>query len=347
MFDPWNDTNGAGATGPIRLDLGAPKTGALEPPSAAALEALSISRSFGHRRVLDEVSLSVERGQVRALLGPNGAGKTTLLRILSGLVMPDSGSVRICGSDPHTSERVARRKLGLVPSGDRTFYLRLSGHENLVFFARLHGMKRGRARGRAYEVLEQVELADAADLAVQKYSHGMQKRLSVARALLTEPAVFLVDEATHDLDPAAARNVIEIVRGLCREGVAVIWATQRLDEIRGFADGVSLLSRGQVQFSGSVPELMSHAAPRRFLLRLDGLPGHDLDERVETALAGRGSAEMGGNGSGHLTIQLHADVILGDALAALTAADLQVLACREERSEIEEAFLSLMGKEHS
>jgi ABC-2 type transport system ATP-binding protein len=346
MIDRRNHSNGRGVTGAVRLDPGVHEGGAPRPPSEAALEALVVSKSFGDRRALHEVSLSVERGQVRALLGPNGAGKTTLLRILSGLVLPDSGSVRICGTDPHTNERVVRRKLGLVPSGDRTFYLRLSGLENLVFFARLHGMRRGRARERAYEVLEQVELMDAARLAVQKYSHGMQKRLSVARALLTEPAVFLIDEATHDLDPAAARNVIEIVRGLCRHGVAVIWATQRLDEIRGFADGVSLLSRGHVQFSGSVPELMSHAAPRRFLLRLDGQPGHDLDERVATALAGRGSAESsGGTGSGHLTMHLHADVILGEALAALTAANLQVLACREERSEIEEAFLSLMGKD--
>jgi ABC-type multidrug transport system ATPase subunit len=140
--------------------------------------------------------------------------------------------------------------------------------------------------------------------------------------------------------------VIEIFRGLCREGAAVVWATQRLDEIRGFADRVSLLSRGHVLFSGSVPELMSHATPRRFLLRLDnGVPGHPLDERVAAALAGRGSAEsIGGIGSGHLTMRLHDDVILGDALAALTAANLQVLACREERSEIEDAFLSLMQK---
>jgi ABC-type multidrug transport system ATPase subunit len=345
MIHVQNYTNGAGAARAIRVDPAV--GGTTEPPAEAALEALLVSKTFARLRVLDEVSLTVKRGQARALLGPNGAGKTTLLRIMSGLVMPDTGSVRVCGLDPGRSERLVRRQLGLVPSGDRTFYLRLSGLENLVFFARMHGMRRGRARVRALEVLEQVDLGDAAGLAVQKYSHGMQKRLSVARALLTEPSVLLVDEATHDLDPAAARNVIEIVRGLCRQGVAVIWATQRLDEIRGFADCVSLLSRGHVLFSDSVPELMSHAAPRRFLLRLeDGLPSHNLDERVIAALAGRGSAEStGGGGTGHLTMHLRDDVILGDALAALTAANLQVLACREERSEIEEAFLSLMRKE--
>jgi ABC-2 type transport system ATP-binding protein len=310
-------------------------------PPVPALEARGVSRSFDGKRVLDDVSLSVAPGQVRALLGPNGAGKTTLVRILSGLLMPDSGSVRLGGLDPAAHERLVRRRLGLVPSGDRTFYLRLSGLENLVFFARLHGMRRRRARERAHAVLEQVDLTDAARLSVQKYSHGMQKRLSVARALLTEPSVFLIDEATHDLDPVAARNVVEIIRGLCRDGAAVVWATQRLDEIRGFADEVSLLSHGSVRFSGTVPELMTHATPRQFLLRLaDGLADGDLDERIAGALAGRGLVES--VGEGHYRLHLRDDVILGEALGAFAAADAQVLACREERSEIEEAFLALV-----
>jgi ABC-type multidrug transport system ATPase subunit len=319
---------------------------ATEHPRSPALDARAISRSFQKRRVLDEVSLSVLPGQVRALLGPNGAGKTTLLRILSGLMTPDSGSVHVDGLDPFEQQRLVRRRLGLVPSGDRTFYLRLSGLENLVFFARLHGIRRRRARERAYEVLEQVDLTDAARLSVQKYSHGMQKRLSVARALLTEPSVLLVDEATHDLDPAAARNVVDLVRGLCDHGAAVVWATQRLDEIRGFADGVSLLTRGQLRFDGTVPELMALAGPQRYLVRVrNGVAGRDLDARVRNALAGRGAVERaGGDDSGHYAMRLDDDVILGDALAALASAGVQVLACREERSEVEEAFLALMPK---
>jgi ABC-type multidrug transport system ATPase subunit len=316
----------------------------IAPAASPALDAQRISRSFDRKLVLDEVCLSVEPGRVRALLGPNGAGKTTLLRILSGLVTPDAGSVRVCGLDPALHERLVRRRLGIVPSGDRTFYLRLSGLENLVFFARLHGMRRRRARERAYEVLEQVDLSDAAGLSVQKYSHGMQKRLSVARALLTDPSVFLVDEATHDLDPAAARNVIELIRRLCDQGAAVVWATQRLDEIRGFADDVSLLLHGNVRFSGSVPELMAHAAPRLYLLRLqDALGGRDLGDAVGAAVGASGWVERAGAaGSADYRLHLRDDVVLGDALAALAAADVRVLACREERSEVEEAFLALV-----
>jgi ABC-2 type transport system ATP-binding protein len=219
--------------------------------------------------------------------------------------------------------------------------------ENLVFFARLHGMRRRGAIQRAREVLEQVELTDAASLPVRAYSHGMQKRLSVARALLTRPSVFLVDEATHDLDPAAARNVKDIIKALCRQGAAVIWATQRIDEIRGFADSVTLLSRGHVLFDGTVPELMSHAVPRRFLLRLDaGRVDGDLGAHASRAVRECGSIEpTAASGSGHYTLSIHDGVVLSDALVRLAAAGVDVLACREERSEIEEAFLSLMEQE--
>jgi ABC-type multidrug transport system ATPase subunit len=335
---------GVGATALPRA-LGRVAAAATDPPPA--IEARLVSRSFDGNRVLNDVSLSVEPGRIRALLGPNGAGKTTLLRILSGLTTPESGSVRITGLDPVAQSRLARRRLGLIPSGDRTFYLRLSGLENLVFFARLHGMSRRQALQRAGDVLEQVDLDEAARRPVQNYSHGMQKRLSVARALLTEPSVFLIDEATHDLDPTAARRVMDLIENLVGQGAAVVWATQRLDEIRGFAHGVTLLTKGNVRFSGTVPELMSHAVPRRFLLRVrNGRPDHALEQRLAAALAGRGFVETpSGESSGHYTMCLGDDVVLGDALAALTAANVQVLACREERSEIEEAFLLLMNQE--
>jgi ABC-2 type transport system ATP-binding protein len=315
---------------------------------AASIEAQGISRSFDDKRALDDVSLRIEAGKIGALLGPNGAGKTTLLRLFSGLVKPDAGTVRVAGLDPIADARLVRRTLGLIPSGDRTFYLRLSGLENLVFFARLHGMRRRAAIQRAREVIDEVDLTDAAAAPVRTYSHGMQKRLSVARALLTRPSVFLVDEATHDLDPAAARNVKDIVKALCRDGAAVIWATQRIDEIRGFADSVTLLSRGHVLFDGTVPELMSHSIPRRFLLRLDGgRADGDLEERARQALRNCGSLEAtaASGAGGHYTLSIDEGVILSDALVRLAAVGVDVLACREERSEIEEAFLSLMRQE--
>jgi ABC-2 type transport system ATP-binding protein len=315
---------------------------ALEP----TIEALDIEQRFGTKLVLDSVSFEVPPGAIHALLGPNGAGKTTLIRILSGLLVPLGGRVRILGAPAGTS-RSTRRLIGLVPSGDRSFYLRISGLENLVFFARLHGLKRRDAFRRAREVLGDVGLEDAANKRVGFYSHGMQKRLSVARALLADPPVLLIDEATHDLDPDGARRVRDLISNAAARGAAVVWATQRLDEIRGFADRVTLLTEGRAAFAGTVPELMATAVPRRYLLRLqNGRPaGYPLESAGRSALGSLGTLELVGDSSSeHYVLALADEVVLGDALAALSRADIDVLTCREERSEIEQAFLALAGE---
>ena len=308
------------------------------------IEARGVSRHFRTTHALEDVTVVAAHGDIHALLGPNGAGKTTLLRILSGLIAPTSGTVSVLGLDLDT--RALRHAVGLVPSGDRSFYLRLSGLENLVFFARLHGLGRKEAIVKARDMLEAVGLEDVADKSVGVYSHGMQKRLSVARALLPEPSVLLVDEATHDLDPEGAWRIRGLVAALARSGATVLWATQRIDEIRGFADNVTLLQRGRVRFSGSVPELMAHATPYSYLLRLrNGVEGRGaLQEVLDRAL--RGQARIAAaDDTEHYRLALADGVVLGDALATLTREGVDVLACREERSEIEEAFLALTGED--
>jgi ABC-type multidrug transport system ATPase subunit len=301
-------------------------------------------RRFGEVVALDRVSLTVEAGEIHGLLGPNGAGKTTMMRILTGLVEADAGEVRIAGCDPAQNTRELRTRIGLVPSGDRSLYLRLSGLENLLFFARLQGLRRRAALARAAEAIEAVGLTDAARIRVGVYSHGMQKRLAVARGLLTDPAVLLVDEATHDLDPEAADNIRSLVRELAARGTAVLWTTQRVDEVRGFVDGVTLLARGRVRFVGTVPELMSHATPRRYLvqLRVRDTREPPAPEALGQALDGLGSITATSDGGhDHHLLALRDDALLGDALARIRDAGYELLGCRDERSEVEEAFLTL------
>jgi ABC-2 type transport system ATP-binding protein len=288
----------------------------------------------------------VERGEIHALLGPNGAGKTTLLRILSGLVEPETGEVEILGVPWNDPPREAKHLFGLVPSGDRSFYLRLSGLENLIFFARLYGIRLAEARVKAREALRAVDLEDASRRRVGTYSHGMQKRLSVARGLLMDSPLLFVDEATHDLDPEGARRIRALVMSAAERGVGVLWATQRLEEIRGFARRVTVLHRGEVRFAGSVPELLAAVPPQRFLLQLRG-SGDDegaVSDRAKAVLDGIalvvGSHDPRGE---HTLIALHDGVTLGRAVGALLDAQIEVLACREERSDIEEAFMQLIG----
>ena len=297
----------------------------------SAIKVRGLVRRFRGKTALADVNLSVSRGEIHALLGPNGAGKTTLTRILCGLVDPDGGTVETVGT------------VGLVPSGDRTFYLRISGLENLIFFGRLQGMRLRAARDRAHDVLDEVGLAEAANVAVGRYSHGMQKRLSVARALLASPSVLLVDEATHDLDPEGARRIRSLVASLAGRGTAVLWTTQRVEEIRDFAHAVTFLHRGEVRFTGSVSDLIERAPDRRYVVQVrNGNPDHAPDARtLQRSLGALARISQGAGGDGHFLLAPGPRVVLGSAIAALAENGFEVIACRHERAEVEEAFLAL------
>jgi ABC-2 type transport system ATP-binding protein len=244
----------------------------MTPGGAPAIDVQGLHRRFGARAALAGVDLTVRPGEIHALLGPNGAGKTTLLRTLAGLVQPTEGTVRILDVNAADGPRALRGRVGFVPSNDRSAYLRISGVENLIFFARLHGMRKREAVARARSVLADVGLADRGDDVVSGWSHGMQQRLSVARALLTSPPVLLVDEATHDLDPQAAATVRELIAQRAESGTAVLWTTQRIEELRHFAGQVTLMSTGTAAFCGSVDALAARAtqaAPVRHASELE------------------------------------------------------------------------------
>lgn len=319
-----------GIASPVPLDkpLVAPHA---SPAIAPAIEVCGLTRRFGAVTALDDVDLVVEPGEIHALLGPNGAGKTTLLRTLSGLVDPDEGGVLLGGAAG------LPRPIGLVPSGDRSFYLRLSGLENLRFFARLQGLRGRAAVERASWALAEVDLADAAKRAVMTYSHGMQKRLLVARALLVTQPVLLIDEATHDLDPEAAERIRTLVRGLSDRGHAVLWTTQRVEEIRGFADNVTVLTNGQVRFTGPVSGLLAHSRGQRYVLRLDKAPGA-IEERALVNLA-----RLVVHDPRHVVVELEGGTTLGEVIAALTSVGATVRDCRQERAEAEDAYLAIVG----
>jgi ABC-2 type transport system ATP-binding protein len=287
---------------------------------------------FGDKTALNQVELTIAPGEIHALLGPNGAGKTTLIRALCGLVTPQLGTV-------FTSGRV-----GLVPSGDRSFYLRISALENLIFFARLHGLRLRQARIRAREALDAVGLGDVANRPVGRCSHGMQKRLAVARAVLVSPQVLLVDEATHDLDPEGARRVRDLVSRLADDGTAVLWTTQRVDEVPDFAHSTTMLVQGSVVFSGSPAELAARAASDRYLIQVRAIAtgGPPLLAAVQLA-TGPAAAILPTNDAGYFLLVPREVSGLGATVARLVAGGFEVIGCRQAHSEMEAAFLVLTG----
>jgi ABC-2 type transport system ATP-binding protein len=207
-------------------------------------------KRFGSVVALAGVDLQIRAGEIVALLGPNGAGKSTLLRVLGTAVLPDEGSASVMGHDVRAEPAAVRRSIGLVLGDERSWYWRLTGRHNLEFFAAMHGMRRHAAALRAIDLLDQVDLLDAADRLFAGYSSGMRTRLSLARALIAEPPVLLLDEPTRNLDPVAAHSFREMVTRLAEErGTAVLFATHDLHEAAEIATHVVGLASGRVAFT--------------------------------------------------------------------------------------------------
>lgn len=308
---------------------------------SVAIEIAGLWRRFDRRDVLRDVNLSIPRTEIHGLVGPNGAGKSTLLRIAAALVAPTRGLVRVDGADA----RPGLDGIGFVPAGTRSFYLRLTGLQNLIFFGRLHGLSRREAKARAETLLERVGLTAARDVRVGLFSSGMHRRLSVARALLVDPTILLIDEATHDLDPVGADAIRALVRGAAREGAAVIWATHRMEELRGFADRVTVLDGGDQAFTGTLADLISHAESRRYVIRIRARGATTLVDTAVRVAAGREATIVGSDTAGEYVVSLSNGLPLGTVIAGLSRYSFEVLACREERPPLEQALLTLTSFE--
>jgi ABC-2 type transport system ATP-binding protein len=225
---------------------------------------------------LDGIDLVAHPGRILGLVGPNGAGKTSLIRIIAGLLDPDRGRVVVDGHDPARDPAGAARALGLVLADDRSLYWRLTGKQNLEFHGALFGLTRREAADRADELLVQAGLAER-DRRVLGYSTGMRAQLGIARALVHDPTVIVLDEPTRSLDPVAARRVCGLLRSLADQGRTILVSSHRLDELERTADDVAVLIGGTVRFHGSVEALRTEgrtAASRlEDLLDADDLAG--------------------------------------------------------------------------
>jgi ABC-2 type transport system permease protein len=215
------------------------------------------SRELG-KPVVNNVILRVREGELFGLVGPNGAGKTTLIKMLTTLIMPTVGSAVVNGYSLDQATKI-KGSLGLVTSDERSFYWRLSGRQNLEFFASLHGMTNEALRVRVEEVLRLVDLEDVADQVFQFYSTGIRQRLSIARALLNKPRLLFLDEPTKGLDPLATHQLHDLISNTLtqQQGITVFMTSHRLEEVERLCDRVAIMYQGQIKACGSVPELSS------------------------------------------------------------------------------------------
>ncbi|OXS31497.1 MULTISPECIES: ATP-binding cassette domain-containing protein [Streptomyces] len=220
----------------------------------AAITVEGAEKRYGAKKALDGLDLTVARGTVHGVLGPNGAGKTTLVRVLSTLLRPDAGRIRVAGHDVVREAYAVRLRIGLLGQ-HAALDEELGGRQNLELFGRLHHLGARRARARADELLERFGLAGTGRKAVRQYSGGMRRRLDLAASLITEPEVLFLDEPTTGLDPRGRAEVWNSVRSLVGAGTTVLLTTQYLEEADQLADRISVVDAGRVIADGTADEL--------------------------------------------------------------------------------------------
>lgn len=206
---------------------------------------------------VDRVDLSIPKNTLFGLLGPNGAGKTTTIKLLSTLLLPDEGTAYVNGFDVAKQANQVRSSIGVVTGGERGLYWRLTGRENLLFFARLYGVREDKARPRIDELLKLVELEDRANDNVEKYSRGMKQRLHLIRGLIHDPPTLLLDEPTLGLDPNSAVVVREFIKEKLQkeQGKTILLTTHYMEEADQLCDQIAVIDNGKIISKGTPEEL--------------------------------------------------------------------------------------------
>ncbi len=245
------------------------------------------------REVLRGIDLTVGRGELLGLLGPNGAGKTTLLKAMATLLLPDRGTIVVDGVDVRAEPLAAKRKIGFCLSEERSFYYRLSARDNLAFFAALHGLRGAALRRRVEEVGREVDLAGRLDERFGSFSSGMRQRLTVARALLGDPPIVILDEPTRAVDPVHAEELRRFIRGhlVERLGKTVVLATNVLEEAWQLCDRIAVVNGGAIVALGPPGALGGLQRLDRYALALDRFDPA-LPARLRT-IPGVASVEIG------------------------------------------------------
>ena len=297
---------------------------------------------------VDGVSFEVEAGQIFGLLGPNGAGKTTTIKMLCTLLEPSGGWATVNGYDVAQQAGLVRQSLGAVLTGERSVYWKLTARENLQYFAALYHIPRDTARRRIDELLERLDLASRADELVERYSSGMKQRVAIAKAMLPNPPVLLLDEPTIGLDPQSARNLRELILEARADGRTVLLTTHYMEEADQLSDQVGIIDGGKVIALGTPAEL-KRAIQQQDILQLEV---ERFDPSLCAALHALPTVEQVAchhlDGDGAWSVVLHA----ADSRAALPGL-IEVVGSRAGRIRhlevvqptLEDVFISLTGRQ--
>jgi ABC-2 type transport system ATP-binding protein len=302
------------------------------------VETSGLTKRFGERVAVDNVDLRVPRGSAFGYLGPNGAGKTTLIRMLLGLTRATSGTMRLLGRPVPAERAGALARVGAIVEEPR-FHRYLTGRENLAVIA---AAREREAHGRIEGALERVGLAERRDERVSTYSLGMRQRLGVARALLADPELLILDEPTNGLDPAGIHEFRAMIRGLVEEGRTVLLSSHLLDEVEKICDAVAIVDHGRVVMQGTLAELKGS--------RQTILIGSNDGVRAQALLAAHPAVRSAAQTPEGIRVTLRPDSPVTPEVAAadinrhLVEASLAVHHLEATRASLEERFLEITSR---
>lgn len=302
-------------------------------PAAGGIQVTGVKRSFGAVHAVRDATLTARPGEVTALIGPNGSGKTTLLLMLASLLKPDAGSIRIAGHDPLTEPEAVRTAMGWMPDILGS-WSSLSVRETLEFTGRLYRLDREQASTRAAELITLVGLCNLATQPTRALSRGQKQRLSLARALVHDPSILLLDEPASGLDPAARIELRQLVRRLASEGKTVLISSHVLAELDEMADAAVYLDQGVTASAENVERARATARPWRIkAVDADGL-------RSALTTAGVDSASITTDRS-ELTVPVSGEAAAAELLAKLVAANVAISTFAPAVGDLEHTFLDL------
>jgi len=292
------------------------------------VELAGVTKAYDTKIAVNNLSLTIEAGQMFGLLGPNGAGKTSSIRMMMGITIPDSGKVMLFNKP---FERASLERVGYLPE-ERGLYKKMKVIDQLVFFGCLHGLSADDARKRATLWAERMEIADALQKKTEELSKGMQQKIQFISCLLHEPGLIVMDEPFSGLDPVNAVLVERTLLGLKDEGNAVLFSTHRMDQVEKLCESICLINNGQAVLAGKVRDIKSRYERNHVIVEFDGSPAFLASEEVAEAK----------NFSGHAEIKLKPH---GDAQKLLHAAASMATIYRFELLEpsLEEIFIQTVG----
>jgi ABC-2 type transport system ATP-binding protein len=305
------------------------------------IEAEGLVKRYGETVALAGVDLAVPAGAILGVLGPNGAGKTTAIRILTTLSHPDEGRASVAGFNVTAQPAEVRRRIGVAAQATTLDEL-LTGRQNLEMIGQLSGLRRPGARQRAADLLERLELSDAADRQTRGYSGGMRRRLDLAASMIMTPPVLFLDEPTTGLDPASRLGIWEVIRGMVGDGCTVLLTTQYLDEADHLADQIAVFDRGRIIASGTPQQLKSETGTARLEVTLSS-PRPEAVLALQPLL--KGEAHISHDGRRLRAAVLNREGIATAAVRVLDRAGILVDDVQVHQPSLDDVFLALTGRE--